>query len=221
LSMPFTIFWIAGISNAINFIDGMDGLSSGTSLIAALTFGIVFSILGNATSAMISFALFGALVGFLFFNWPPAKIFMGDSGAIFIGFALGALPFLEQSGSSSLLIVCLLISVVLFPVLDTFASMIRRTRRKISVIVPDKEHTHHKLLDFGMSEIKALTILYSLSAIPCVSVIIWAATGNGNFFWLVVATWIIMLMFFIILDFKYHGKERRLGTTAPNDPQAE
>ena len=216
-----TILWLTGTSNAINFVDGMDGLSGGSAAIASLTYGIIFTIIGSYTSALISFTIFGALVGFLIFNWPPAKIFMGDSGALYLGFALGALPFLEHSGSSSLFVVSVLVSVLLFPVLDTISAIVRRTRRGIPIIVPDKEHTHHKLLDFGIKERDILALLYTLVALPCGTVIVWAATGVDGFFWLVVATWVVMVVFFVVLDVKYHGKERRLRRPVSAGPQPE
>ena len=205
-----TILWLTGISNAINFIDGMDGLSGGCASIAALTYGVTFLLIGSHTSALISFAVFGALAGFLIFNWPPAKIFMGDSGSLFLGFAVGSIPLLEHSGSSSLFIVSLLLSVALFPVLDTFTAILRRLRRRVAIIMPDKEHIHHKLLDLGLSQHQILAITYCLEVLPCAAIIVWAATGNDSFFWLVLATWIIMLAFFIILDVVYHRKERPL-----------
>lgn len=216
-----TILWLAGASNAINFIDGIDGLAGGISAIAALSFGIVFAITGAYTSALVAFAFLGALLGFLVFNWPPGKIFMGDCGAIFLGFALGALPLLEHSGTTSLISVMIPFSLLLFPLLDMLAAILRRIRRRISIGAPDKEHTHHKLLDFGFKERGILAILYGLSALPCAAVIVWAATGIDGFFWLVIATWVIMIVFFIMLDVKYHRKERELRSPASAGPQPE
>ncbi len=199
-----TILWLAGTSNAINFIDGIDGLAAGISAIAALAYGIVFLIIGSNTSAYIAFALFGALVGFLIFNSPPAKIIMGDCGAIYLGFFLGSLPLLEHSGTSTLLGVMIPFSLLLFPIMDTAGAILRRLRRRVSIIKPDREHTHHKLLDLGFSQRQTLVMLYGLEILPCTAVILWAATGNANFFWLLVATWVIMVTFFFILDFFYH-----------------
>lgn len=209
-----TVIWLAGVSNAINFIDGIDGLAGGVSAIAALAYGILFMIAGAYTSAFIAFTMLGAIIGFLFFNWPPAKIFMGDSGAIYLGFALGALPLLEHSGDVTLLAIIIPFSLLLFPILDTLAAILRRLRRRLSPGSPDKEHTHHKLLDFGLKQPGVLAILYVLTALPCGAVILWAATGNPGFFWLVLATWIVSAVFFILLDALYHKDDPK-----PNNGQ--
>jgi UDP-GlcNAc:undecaprenyl-phosphate/decaprenyl-phosphate GlcNAc-1-phosphate transferase len=212
-------FWIISMSNAVNFVDGMDGLSGGAVAIAALTYGIVFALLGAYTSALIAFTIFGAVVGFLFFNWPPAKIFMGDSGAIFLGFALGALPFLEHSGNPTLLVFSLVLSVSIFPILDTLMAIIRRLRRRIAINVADKEHTHHKLLDFGIGERGILLMVYSLMVLPNAATILWAATKNDRYFWLVGTTWILVILFFAILDVWYHKVELAARRSSPTQPK--
>ena len=206
-----TILWMAGVSNAINLVDGMDGLAGGLSAMCALFYGIIFVVLGSYASAVIAFAIFGAIVGFLFHNWPPAKIFMGDCGAIFIGFALAALPLIEHSGEVSLLFVMIPLSLLLVPILETFASMIRRLRRKTPIYYADKEHTHHKLLDFGVSQRGILFIIYGLSAIPSVAVLVWAVLGINSLFWLVLAAWVIVLVFFSVLDMMYHRHSNGKG----------
>ncbi len=211
-----TVLWLAGTSNAINFIDGIDGLAAGISAIAALAYGIVFLILGSTTSAFISFALLGALVGFLMFNSPPAKIIMGDCGAIYLGFFLGSLPLLEHSGTSTFLGIMIPFSLLLFPVMDTATAILRRIRRGVSIIKPDREHTHHKLLDLGLSQRQILLVTYTLEILPCAAVIVWAATGNDHFVWLVVATWLIMAAFFIVLDLLYHRGEKVRSTPVNN-----
>ena len=203
-SYIITILWLAGISNAINLVDGIDGLAGGLSAMCALFYGIIFTVLGSFTSAIIAFAIFGAIVGFLFHNWPPAKIFMGDCGAIFIGFALGVLPLIEHSGEVSLLFAMIPLSLLLVPILETFTSIIRRVRRRQPIYIPDREHTHHKLLDFGISQRWILTIIYGLSAIPSVAVLVWAIVGIDGLFWLVLAAWVIVLVFFSLLDMMYN-----------------
>ena len=100
-----TAIWIIGASNAVNLIDGMDGLSGGVSAIAALFLAIIAIALGNPVTAFISFAMFGSLIGFLVFNFPPAKIFIGDSGALFLGFALATLPLLEINYHSDMTLI--------------------------------------------------------------------------------------------------------------------
>ncbi|MBN1524818.1 MAG: undecaprenyl/decaprenyl-phosphate alpha-N-acetylglucosaminyl 1-phosphate transferase [Spirochaetales bacterium] len=166
---PLTIIWIVGITNAMNLVDGMDGLSAGIASFAALTMGVIALLGGGGqvATAIMAFALLGALAGFLRYNFPPAKIFMGDSGSLFLGFALAVFPLmgLTQKGISaagtfgSLLIP---ITVLLVPIIDTLAAIFRRIRRKQSIAAPDKEHIHHKLLDLGLSEKKILAVVYSV-----------------------------------------------------------
>ena len=210
-SYIITILWLAGISNAVNLMDGMDGLAGGLSAICALFYGIIFAVVGSYTSAVIAFAIFGAIVGFLFHNWPPAKIFMGDCGAIFIGFALAALPLIEHSGEVSLLFAMIPLSLLLVPILETFASIIRRVRRKKPIYDPDREHTHHKLIDFGISQRGILSIIYGLSAIPSIAVLIWAIVGIDALFWIVLATWVVVLVFFSLLDMMYQRHNNGKG----------
>jgi UDP-GlcNAc:undecaprenyl-phosphate GlcNAc-1-phosphate transferase len=211
-----TVLWLAGTSNAINFIDGIDGLAAGISAIAALAYGVVFLILGSTTSAFIAFGLLGALVGFLMFNSPPAKIIMGDCGAIYLGFFLGSLPLLEHAGTSTFLGVMIPFSLLLFPVMDTATAILRRMRRRVSIIKPDREHTHHKLLDLGLSQRQILGVTYLLEILPCAAVIVWAATGNDRYFWLVAGSWVIIIAFFIVLDLLYHRGERTKPESVTN-----
>ena len=209
-----TILWLAGTSNAINFVDGIDGLAGGISALAALAYGIVFLIVGSNTSAYIAFALFGALIGFLLFNHPPAKIIMGDCGALYLGFFLGSLPLLEYSGTVTLLAVLIPFSLLLLPAMDTLTSILRRIKRRVSIVRPDREHTHHKLLDLGLSQRQILAIAYTLEALPCAAIIAWAS--SEKLFWLVPASWIIIVVFFIIIEVIYHRREKALQEPLPN-----
>lgn len=161
---PITVLWLVGISNAINLIDGMDGLAGGISAFAALSMGIIALIQGAAVTSMLCFALFGAILGFLVFNFPPAKIFMGDSGSLFLGFCLAVFPLVggisKASAFGTLLVPVTLLTI---PILDISTSVIRRLRNKVSIIHPDKEHIHHKLLDMGLTQHQILWVLYGFS----------------------------------------------------------
>jgi UDP-GlcNAc:undecaprenyl-phosphate GlcNAc-1-phosphate transferase len=161
---PITILWIVSISNAINLIDGMDGLAGGISAFAALSMGVIALIQGATVTAVLCLSLFGAIVGFLVFNFPPAKIFMGDSGSLFLGFCLAVLPLVggisKASAFGTLLVPVTLLTI---PILDIVTAVIRRLRNKIPISHPDKEHIHHKLLDMGLNQRQILGVLYGFS----------------------------------------------------------
>jgi len=161
---PITVLWLVGISNAVNLIDGMDGLAGGISAFAALSMGIIALIQGAAVTSVLCFALFGTILGFLVFNFPPAKIFMGDSGSLFLGFCLAAFPLVggisKVSAFGTLLVPVTLLTI---PILDISTSVIRRLRNKVSIIHPDKEHIHHKLLNMGLNQRQILWVLYGFS----------------------------------------------------------
>ena len=160
-SYPITIFWIITISNALNLVDGIDGLAGGISGIAALALGVSGFLQARATPALMAFALLGAILGFMLFNYPPARIFMGDSGALFLGFTLAVIPLLRPPGSTSLGSLFAPATVLAVPILDVVAAIVRRVREKRPIYSPDKEHIHHKLLALGLKDTTILPIVYA------------------------------------------------------------
>jgi len=161
----FTILWIVGIINAINLIDGMDGLSSGISFFACITIMTLSIANGYMFVALVSAALAGAVVGFLIFNFNPAKIFMGDAGSMFIGYILAVLSLKNQSKGHT--IVSLLIPIIAMglPILDTSLAFVRRFLRNQSIFVADKQHIHHILLSKGWNQRKVVMVLYGISLV--------------------------------------------------------
>lgn len=157
---PITILWLVGMSNALNLIDGMDGLAGGVALIAALAYAVIGIVEGNPVLTLVALALAGGAIGFLFFNFPPASIFMGDSGSLVLGFLLAMLPLIPFSGGTEHAVVIEPITILFIPVLDTAAAIIRRLMRGEPVHAPDREHLHHKLLDLGLSTRQALVVIY-------------------------------------------------------------
>ena len=155
VSWIITIVWIVGVCNAVNLIDGMDGQSSIISIISAGAFGVLGLLSGAYLTAFLAFALTGALFGFLIYNKPPAKIFMGDSGSLFLGFTLAILPLIELS-SIRVHSLSVSITILLIPITDTLFAMTRRIIRKMPISSPDREHLHHTLLDLGFSTVKIL-----------------------------------------------------------------
>lgn len=159
-----TIAWIVGISNAVNFIDGVDGLAGSVITISSATLGLIAVALvpSDVVSSLIAFILAGSMLGFLTYNFHPAKIFMGDSGALFAGFLLSVLSIMYQMKSDNItMYVPLLILAV--PIMDITFSSLRRILKGTSPFVADAEHIHHKLLKLGLSQNKAVLILVVFS----------------------------------------------------------
>ena len=157
---PITVLWIVAISNAINLMDGIDGLAGGIAAISALSLGVMSLLQGRATPALVAFCLMGAVIGFLIFNFPPARVFMGDSGSLLLGFVLAVIPLMVAPGSTSIGSMFAPATVLLIPILDTLSAIIRRIREKRPIYSPDKQHIHHKLLALDMKETSILLIIY-------------------------------------------------------------
>ena len=163
-----TIGWIVGITNAINLIDGLDGLSTGVTIIASISLLIIFSLNGAPLIAIILItALAGALIGFLPYNFNPAKTFIGDVGSDFLGFSLAVISILGVAKTYTAIVIVAPLIVLALPVFDTLFAIVRRIIKGKSlkaVIMPDRGHLHHLLLDKGYSQKQAVLILYGISA---------------------------------------------------------
>ncbi|GGE57061.1 undecaprenyl-phosphate alpha-N-acetylglucosaminyl 1-phosphate transferase [Pullulanibacillus camelliae] len=163
LSIPITIIWIVGITNAINFLDGLDGLASGVSSIALCSM-LIMSILNNQVLAIgFSVILLGGTVGFLFFNIHPAKIFMGDSGSMFIGYTMAIISILGLFKSLTIFSLIVPIVILAVPIFDTSFAIIRRVAKGQKISTPDKLHLHHQLLKMGFSHRTTVFIIYIIS----------------------------------------------------------
>ena len=178
LSFAITIVWLVGITNAFNLIDGMDGLASGAALFSSLV------ILGVSVShertlmIVVSLVLCGALAGFLRYNFNPASIFLGDSGALFIGFVLAALSVLDTQKATTAVAIVVPVLAFGFPVVDTTMTMARRMVSRKPVFQGDNEHIHHMLLARGWSQRRAVLVLYGVCAVFGLVALIFSATGS-------------------------------------------
>ncbi len=218
---PITVLWLVGISNAINLIDGMDGLAGGISAFAALSMGIIALIQGSTVTSVLCFALFGAILGFLVFNFPPAKIFMGDSGSLFLGFCLAVFPLVggisKVSAFGTLLVPVTLLTI---PILDIGTSVIRRLRNKVSIIHPDKEHIHHKLLDMGLNQRQILWVLYGFSLYLSVVAITSVILPREVNVYLIFVVWVGSLLGYGLLYY-VNTRQRSASTGEEVDKGAE
>ncbi|MFP4363878.1 MAG: glycosyltransferase family 4 protein [Spirochaetia bacterium] len=201
LSVPLTIIWIVGLANAVNLSDGMDGLAGGISGIASLFIGIYAVVNGLILTAVCSFALAGAVIAFLVYNFPPAKVFMGDSGALFLGFMLSVLSFLEAGETIKTLHLVIPITLVFIPILDTALAIIRRVIGKRPIHAPDKEHLHHKFLNLGFSTQGILLIIYSLCCALGISVLIWSTLPQASGFIFIFIVWVVSIVLAGVLTY--------------------
>ena len=169
LSCIITIIWIVGVTNAINLIDGLDGLSSGISVISSISLMIIFVLNGSPLVAIILItALAGALVGFLPFNFAPAKTFIGDTGSNFLGFTLSIVSILGVAKTYTIAVIVLPIIVLALPIFDTIWAIIRRVIKGKSIkaiFKADKGHLHHRIIAKGFNQKQAVLILYGISAV--------------------------------------------------------
>jgi UDP-GlcNAc:undecaprenyl-phosphate GlcNAc-1-phosphate transferase len=170
LSFLLTILWICGITNAINIIDGIDGLAAGISFFAALSMGVLAFLSSQFLLVLIIAVLSGVLLGFYPFNFPKAKIYLGDSGSLVIGFMLACLSLVAIQRKASLAIVLLIPIIILFlPILETIITIIRRIYKKQNIFKGDTGHFHYRFLQKKISETKTTIILISISFLFSVS----------------------------------------------------
>lgn len=163
--IPLTIFWVVAVTNAVNLIDGLDGLASGTALIAALTLAVVAFTLENTAVVAVSLVLVGAVLGFLRYNFHPARVFLGDTGSMFLGFTLATLAIMGLTKGPTALSVIIPILILGIPLTDTAFAIFRRYRNRTSIFHPDKEHLHHRLLGAGLSHRGAVLALYGVNLV--------------------------------------------------------
>ena len=179
-SIPVSVIWIVAITNAVNLIDGLDGLADGISTIGALTMLILALILGEHEIALVCGALVGACVGFLPYNLNPARIFMGDTGSTFLGFILACVSI--QGLFKYYAVISFLVPFIILglPIFDTASAIIRRLLKGQSPMVADRSHIHHKLIDMGLNQKQAVSTLYIVSGVLGLSAVLLATSGGAK-----------------------------------------
>lgn len=181
LAIPVTMIWIIGITNATNLLDGLDGLACGVSSISALTLLCIAIIVGEPEVAFVTSALAGACFGFLPYNFNPAKLFMGDTGALFLGFVLSTISVQGLFKGYAVISIAAPLLILGLPIFDTVSAIIRRLKNHQPIMSPDRGHLHHRLIDAGFSQKQAVSIIYILCLILCVSAVGLIATGAVSF----------------------------------------
>jgi UDP-GlcNAc:undecaprenyl-phosphate GlcNAc-1-phosphate transferase len=160
LGVPVTVLWVVGVTNALNLIDGLDGLAAGVGLIVAGTLCLISLSVGRADVALVTGILAGALSGFLFFNFNPATIFLGDSGSLFLGYTLAVLAIESAHKGATAVLVLAPIMALGVPIMDTLLTVMRRLLVSASLMEADRDHIHHRLIALGLSHRHAVLVLY-------------------------------------------------------------
>ena len=215
LSLPITIIWIVGITNSVNLIDGLDGLAVGVSAISGITMLVVSLLVADPNVAVILAALTGACIGFMPYNLNPAKIFMGDTGALLLGYVLSTASVLGMFKFYALVTFAAPVLALAVPLSDTIFAFFRRLLRGQNPMAPDRGHFHHRLIDMGLSQKQAVAFLYAVSTILGLAAVVLAASGPVRVALLVVA--------FIIAVFVWYRIYRDLHSQAkrPSPEQEE
>ncbi|KHM52367.1 UDP-phosphate N-acetylglucosaminyl 1-phosphate transferase, partial [Anaerovibrio lipolyticus] len=193
-AIPATLFWIVGLTNTVNLIDGLDGLAAGVATIASITILLVAIQNAFVLVTIITAALAGAAIGFLWYNFNPAKIFMGDTGSMLLGFVLAGISVIGAVKSAATIALIVPILALGVPILDTSFAIIRRYRGGVPIFKPDKGHLHHRLLDMGFNQRQAVLLMYVISAMLGLSAVLLNEVSGGIAVAIVVA--VILLVFF-------------------------
>ena len=220
LAVPVTILWIVGITNSVNLIDGLDGLAVGVSTIASTTMFVVALLVSEGGVAVILAALMGACLGFMPYNLNPAKIFMGDTGSLLLGYVLATVSVVGMFKFYAIVTFVVPILALFLPLFDTLCAILRRLLRGQSPMHPDRGHLHHRLIDMGLSQKQAVAVLYSLSAVLGLCAVVLATSGALRTFLLVAAAAAAVAVgVFIKRTFKGHKYHPPVDPSCPGEEE--
>ena len=193
-SIPVTLFWIVGITNTLNLIDGLDGLASGVAGISSISLMLVAAKFGYTNTIILSAIIAGGCLGFLPYNFNPAKIFMGDTGSLFLGFMLAVISIEGVMKSVAAIAIVVPILILGVPIFDTTFAIFRRVLSGKSILSADKGHLHHRLLDKGFSQRKTVLILYGISGVFGIFAVIIAKVNSKQAIYLSVLLLVVSLI---------------------------
>ena len=199
-SVPITMVWIIGVTNAVNLIDGLDGLAVGVSSIASVALLSLTLISQNVNAAIVTAALAGAGFGFLPYNFNPAKIFMGDTGSTFLGFVLACISIQGIMKMYALVSFAVPILILALPIFDTLFAIARRLFTGKSIMAPDRGHLHHRLLDMGFSQKQTVAILYTLTSVLCLTAVVMALKDAFRGLVLVLELVVILIVSLAVME---------------------
>jgi len=196
---PLTVLWIMGVTNAMNFIDGLDGLAGGIAMIACGVIATLAVYTGQVMMAVLMLAMCGSLLGFLLFNFNPARVFMGDGGSLFLGFMLGAGSVLCAGKSTMLVGLALPFLALGVPIFDTLFSMMRRILERRSMFSPDRGHIHHRLLELGLTHRHVVLIIYGVTLVSTGLGMFMMVTRRANTLIIFLLISLLLMLFFRVV----------------------
>jgi UDP-GlcNAc:undecaprenyl-phosphate GlcNAc-1-phosphate transferase len=218
LDAVVTVLWVVGITNAFNLLDNMDGLSAGVAFVASTVLLVNAWLLGEFFITLVLVAFMGSLLGFLFFNWHPASVFLGDCGSLFIGYVLASLTLLERyvsHASSSYFPILMPVLVLAVPLLDTATVMVIRIREKRPIYVGDRRHLSHRLVALGLSPKAAVLVIYLITFCLGLGAVALADASPGKTALILLQSAAIVALILILMFF-----ERRDERAAASDRAA-
>lgn len=222
LSVTLTVIWIVFITNAVNFIDGLDGSAAGVSAIMSISLVFISIRVGEYSIAILGIALMGSCFGFLPFNFNPAKIFMGDTGSTFLGFMLATLSIQGVFKSYAVISFAVPLLILGLPLFDALFAMIRRILRGQSPMTADRGHLHHRLVDMGFSQKQTVFILYAISGVLGITAVLLAESGVLRALLLVICVLILLLIGSMLGRNSYvHQHQDNRNLTDDNDIEVE
>ena len=195
LGLPFTIFWIVGVVNAMNLIDGLDGLAGGVALVAVVTTFLISVQRAHPLMMLFSSALAGAIIGFLFYNFNPASIFMGDTGSMFLGFVLAATAIQTNQKASTAAAIMIPAIALGLPIIDTLLAIARRALRGRPLFQADREHIHHRLMAMGLSHRQTVLVLYGFCIVLGTAALLLTYANSGQAALLLIVVALVALIF--------------------------
>jgi len=203
LSIPVTVLWIAAVTNAVNLIDGLDGLAAGVASISSVCLLVIALMVSETNIAVFTACIAGACIGFLPYNLNPAKIFMGDSGALFLGFVLACISIEGVFKAYAVISFAVPLLVLALPIFDTTIAILRRIKNKKPIMQPDRGHLHHRLIDMGFNQKQAVSILYLIAGLLGASAIVLTRFGVLAALLLLAVAVILLIINVIIRKIKH------------------
>lgn len=195
LGYPLTVLWIVAVTNALNLIDGLDGLAIGVATISSITLLCISLLLGYPLIVILTAALSGACLGFFPYNFNPSKLFMGDTGALFLGYTLATISVLGLFKGYAIISVAVPLLILALPIFDTSFAILRRIKNHKPIMAPDRGHLHHRLIDRGLSQKQAVGVIYAMCIVLCLFAIFLLATGAVK----IVALLLIIAIFIVFM----------------------
>ena len=221
LSVPITIIWIVAITNAVNFIDGLDGLAVGVSSISAAALIVIALMVAETNIAIILCALFGACLGFIPYNMNPAKIFMGDSGSTFLGYILATLSITGLFKMYAIISFAVPFLILGLPIFDICFAFLRRIAHGQSPMQADRGHVHHRLIDMGFTQKQAVAIAYMLTAILGLAAVVLTSSGELKALILIGAVFVVGAIGMRLIFSSHEPEKTDAEASAENTAPAE